>query len=74
MVLNRRYRLLLAVEREARVQMTPEKLSELNVRLDGIEQTVNKTKVPASFADQFYNLRGHIQFVRAKLTPPPVAK
>jgi hypothetical protein len=24
-------------------------------------------KVPASFADQFYGLRGHIDFVREKL-------
>ncbi|HEY4414775.1 MAG TPA: TAXI family TRAP transporter solute-binding subunit [Verrucomicrobiae bacterium] len=74
MVLNRRYRLLLAVEKEARKQLTTEQFAELSVRLDGIEQTVNKTKVPASFADQFYNLRGHIQFVRAKLLTSPAAK
>jgi hypothetical protein len=73
MVLNRRYRLLLGVEREARQPMTTERHRELSARLDSLEQTVNKTKVPASFADQFYNLRGHIQFVRAKLAAPPAA-
>jgi hypothetical protein len=32
--------------------------------LEEIERAVNKMKVPASFADQFYGLRGHIDFVR----------
>jgi len=33
-------------------------------RLDEIERGVNRVKVPASFADQFYGLREHIDFVR----------
>ena len=37
-------------------------------RIDHIEEEVNKIKVPASFADQFYVLRGHIDFVRERLT------
>jgi len=37
------------------------------LRLDGIEQAVNTMKVPASFADQFYGLHGHIGFVRERL-------
>ena len=41
--------------------------------LDDIEQAVNRMKVPASFADQFYSLRGHIDFVR-KLVDEAVAK
>ena len=36
-------------------------------RLDEIEHAVNRMKVPASFADQFYSLRGHIDFVRERL-------
>jgi hypothetical protein len=36
-------------------------------RLDHIEEAVNRMKVPASFADQFYGLRGHIVFVRTRL-------
>jgi len=35
--------------------------------LDQIEQTVDSMKVPASFADQIYVLRGHVGFVRARL-------
>jgi hypothetical protein len=40
---------------------------ELLARLDQIVQTVDSMKVPASFADQFYVLRGHVGFVRARL-------
>ena len=34
---------------------------------------VNKMKVPASFANQFYGLRGDIGFVRDRLTNTPPA-
>jgi hypothetical protein len=40
----------------------------LLARLDEIEKAVHKMKVPASFADQFYGLRGDIGFVRDRLT------
>ena len=36
----------------------------MRARLDHIEEEVNKMKVPGSFADQFYGLRGDIGFVR----------
>jgi hypothetical protein len=36
-------------------------------RLDAIEVAVKKMKVPASFADQFYGRRGHIDSVRSRL-------
>jgi len=45
----------------------PEKRAEMLKRLDAIEQGVNSLKVPLSFADQFYVLRGHISFVRDRL-------
>jgi TRAP-type uncharacterized transport system substrate-binding protein len=61
------YRALLTLERDALGQLTPEKRKELLARLDHIEQEVNKMKVPASFADQFYALRGDIGFVRDRL-------
>jgi hypothetical protein len=47
--------------------MAAEQRSRMLHRLDEIEHAVNKMKVPASFADQFYSLRGHIDFVRARL-------
>jgi hypothetical protein len=42
-------------------------IAELLARLDHIEREVNKLKVPASFADQFYSLRGSIGFVRERM-------
>ena len=75
MLIYRRYRALLTLEHEVVDQkMSPERRRELIARLDDVEQVVYKMKVPASFADQFYNLRGHIGFVRGKLgdeSPPP---
>jgi TRAP-type uncharacterized transport system substrate-binding protein len=62
------YRLLLVVEQDMIAHLTPEKRTKLLERLDRIEEEVNKMKVPASFADQFYVLRGHISFVRERLT------
>jgi hypothetical protein len=38
------------------------------VRLDKIEESVNGLKMPLAYADQFYVLREHIGFVRARLT------
>ena len=60
------YRTLLGFEVEVAHCQPPERIVLLR-RLDAIEAAVNKTKVPASFADQFYSLRGHIDFVRSRL-------
>jgi TRAP transporter TAXI family solute receptor len=62
------YRGLLRIEQDLITQLAPEKRKALIERLDNIEAAVNRMKVPASFADQFYGLRGHITFVRARLT------
>lgn len=67
MRIYRWYRLLLALEQEMIVQLAPEKQEEFIGWLNHIEGQVNKMKVPASFADQFYVLRGHISFVRSRL-------
>ena len=61
------YRALLMIEQDLTTQLAPEKRKVLTERLDNIEEAVNRMKVPASFADQFYGLRGHITFVRARL-------
>ncbi|HTZ16806.1 MAG TPA: TAXI family TRAP transporter solute-binding subunit [Dissulfurispiraceae bacterium] len=61
------YRAMLTLEQELLVQVDPVKQKELLLRLDSIEQAVNNMKVPASFAEQFYILRGHIGFVRDRL-------
>jgi hypothetical protein len=64
------YRALMVLERELATASTSESRKKLLSRLDRIEVAVNKTKVPASFADQFYGLRGDIAFVRDKLAQP----
>ncbi len=68
MIMYRRYRALLTLERELGEEASPKQREALLKRLDQIEETVNGMKVPASFADQFYSLRGHIDFVRGRLT------
>jgi len=61
------YRALLVIERNALMELTPDRREELMKELDNIERQVNRMKVPASFADQFYALRGHITFVNTRL-------
>ena len=46
---------------------SPEDQAEMLRRLDEIEMAVNRMKMPLAFADQFYVLREHIGFVRARL-------
>jgi len=62
------YRALLALEKSMVGPLTPDKCEEIKQQLEHIELTVNRMKVPASFADQFYDLRINIDFVRAKLS------
>jgi hypothetical protein len=66
--LYRWYRALLALERAFSGTTGPGQRREMIVKLDHIETEVNRLKVPASFADQFYGLREHIAFVRGRLT------
>jgi TRAP-type uncharacterized transport system substrate-binding protein len=69
------YRRLIRLEREAMGTLTDEQRQDLLRRLDELVEAVNKLKVPASLADQFYALRGYIKFVHGQLTTPsPAAK
>ena len=61
------YRPLLRLERDLFGPLTPERVEELLTRLDAIEEEAKQLKVPASFADQFYELRAHVAFVRQRL-------
>jgi len=63
----KRYGELMALEREMLNETTPEQRAELGKRLDEIEKRVNGSKMPLPFADQFYVLREHINFVRRRL-------
>jgi hypothetical protein len=61
------YRALLVLERDLVAQKATGEREKILEQLDHIEEQVKKMKVPASFADQFYVLRGHIDFVRDRL-------
>jgi TRAP-type uncharacterized transport system substrate-binding protein len=63
----RRYGELMALERQILDKPTPEQRTELARQLDEIEMRVNGNKMPLPFADQFYVLREHINFVRRRL-------
>jgi hypothetical protein len=68
LLISRWYRALLTLERNLLGAAPGESLERSMARLDTIETEVNRMKVPASFADQFYSLRQHIDYVRARLT------
>ena len=61
------YRALLRLEREIPEDGEPVKCGQLLAQIKHIEIEVNKMKVPASFADQFYGLRGNVSSVRERL-------
>jgi NMT1 family protein len=63
----RRYGDLMALERVALGETTPQQRAELLKRLDEIERRIVTDKLPASAAEQLYVLRQHIQFVRNRL-------
>ncbi len=66
------YHVLLAIEKDLITHPAPEKRADLLGQLDRVEEDVNKMKLPASFADQFYVLRGHIGFVRSRVMDNPL--
>ncbi len=63
----RSYRPLLRLEHDTAMPLAPDRVAELLRRLDAIEADVSALKVPASFANQFYDLRSHVAFVRQRL-------
>lgn len=62
--LRRRYRALLKLEERFMNENDPEKIKELFQSFELIEEDVKKMRVKAIFADQFYRLRAHIDYVR----------
>lgn len=65
--LTKWYRALLEIEKDLPSQPVSANNKDLLERLDHIETSVNRMKVPGTFADQFYELRGHIALVRQRL-------
>ncbi len=69
--IRRWYRALINVEKELSKEHNSETRQAQLLQLDQIEKAVNRLKVPAALADQFYGLRGHIDFVRQIKTNKP---
>lgn len=62
------YGALIAIERSALDEnATEEERAASRAKLSEIEGAVNRLKMPLAYADQFYVLREHIGFVRARL-------
>jgi len=61
------YYALRTVEKEADTAITPERARELLVQLDAIQDGVSRTHVPLTYSDYAYNLKLHIEMVRARL-------
>lgn len=62
------YKALLELERDAFSYTVNEvRRQQIMTNLDELEVKLSKIKVPAAFADMFYGLRGHINFVRTRL-------
>ena len=61
------YGSLMAIERQAMANPTPDEKIKLIARIDAIEKAVNDMKTPLSFADQAFVLRDHVRSVRQHL-------
>ncbi len=62
--LNKRYRELQILERNFLMETDPARVELLRQEFDRIDESVNRMKVRASFADRIYGLRTHIDYVR----------
>lgn len=62
------YKALLELERDAfGSDVDVDNRQEIMNKLEQLEARLSKVKIPAAFADMFYGLRGHINFVRTRL-------
>ncbi|HEX3845055.1 MAG TPA: TAXI family TRAP transporter solute-binding subunit [Steroidobacteraceae bacterium] len=68
--IHRRYGEIMALERESLHSLTPPRRAALLERLNEIERSVILRKIPGSHAEQLYQLREHIRFVRRNLNRP----
>lgn len=69
--LYRWYKRLRHIETDVDVATTPEQRQKLHQELDDVQQRLTKLKLPVSYAQQLYNLRQHVEFVRERLGEQP---
>jgi len=63
------YRQLKVLEDTIEDPPSPEQLVQKRHELDRIDRAVSKIRVPLYFSDRLYDLRGHVEFVRQRLSP-----
>jgi uncharacterized protein len=63
------YRELKTLEDTIEDPPTPDQLTQKRYDLDRIDRAVSKIRVPLYFSDRLYDLRGHVDLVRQRLTP-----
>lgn len=61
------YKRLRRIEAELDGATSPEQRGKLRQELDDVQQRLTKLKLPLSYAQQLYDLRGHVDFVRERL-------
>lgn len=64
MRIRRLYRALMQIEEEFKQETNPQKIADLHKKFDRIDNTIRTMRVRPAFAEQFYHLRGHIDYVR----------
>ena len=65
----KRYGELKFLETQIKPRASPAEIKNFMTQLDGIEDQVNKMKLPLEYTEHIYSLRGHIHFVRERLRP-----
>jgi hypothetical protein len=68
MKIRRRYRELLLIEEKFRNETDAKRLAGLRRSFEIIDNEISRMRVRAAFADQFYSLRGHIDYVRVLMS------
>ena len=66
--IRRRYKTLLKIEREIKATTDGPKLDSLYKEFESVEQDVRNMRVRPAFAEQFYFLRVHIDYVRKMIS------
>jgi uncharacterized protein len=63
------YHQLKLLERSLDHARAPEEIAAQRGKIEHIDAAVRRIRVPLNFSDQFYDLRGHIDLVRQRLSP-----
>lgn len=69
--IRRLYRELLQVEEKSRRENDPRRLETLRAEFERIDQALGRLRVRPAYADQFYHLRVHVDYVRRLMAGEP---